>query len=193
MAKKKHIDDTDYQLNAERESEQLLDLIMPGEEVAPVASATPQADATTPVAAPKDTNDKDIDDDNDEALDKKTAQQRLFESLTDDEGEKSEGGLSFVLGGNILTTKWLRKQILWLVMVVALAMLYVSNRYYAQKQEVHIQHLKRELKENHYNAMARSAQLMRLYRRSTIIEHLENIPGNDLIMPPKQPAVIPNP
>ena len=72
MAKKKHIDDTDYQLNAERESEQLLDLIMPGEEVAPVASATPQADATTPVAAPKDTNDKDIDDDNDEALDKKT-------------------------------------------------------------------------------------------------------------------------
>ena len=192
MAKKKHIDDTDYQLNAERESEQLLDLIMPGEEVTPMASATPQADATTPLATPKNTTDKEADDDNDETFEKKSAQQRLFESLTDDEGERSEGGLSFVLGGSILTTKWLRKQILWLVMVVALTMLYVSNRYYAQKQEVHIQHLKRELKENHYNAMARAAQLMRLYRRSTIIEHLKNIPGNDLIMPPKQPAVIPN-
>ena len=206
MANKKHIDDTDYQLREGNEGEQLLDLIMPGDVVEPKEpnkKKTPAADPQDKVSATRAEADdntqptppEDIDpesEDNEEDLDNKTARKKLLTSLTDDEGEKTELGLSFVLGGNILTTKWLREQILWLVMVVVMAFFYVSNRYYAQKQEIHIENLKTELKSSHYDAMARSAQLMRLYRRSTIIEHLNKIPGNTLTMPTKQPAVIPN-
>jgi len=213
MARKRNIDDTDYQLREQAEEEQLLDLIMPGETVETKETAKPNHTKADPKQGqqptsnesekqPQATNDADVDkgdntqdeanDEPDVELDSKSARKKLIESLADDEGEKTEAGLSFVLGGNILTTKWLRKQILWLVMVVVLAFAYVSNRYYAQQQQVHIEHLKRELKTTHYDAMARSAQLMKLYRRSTIIEHLNQIPGNTLVMPQMQPAVIPN-
>ena len=132
------------------------------------------------------------DDADEEELDNKSARRKLLESFTDDEGEKADFNLSYVLRGDILTAHWLRQQIWWLIMVVALAFVYVSNRYYAQKQQIHNNHLKEQLKEIHYDAMARSSQLMRHCRRSTIVEIIESNPQNTLQMPDKQPATIPS-
>ncbi len=84
----------------------------------------------------------------------------------------------------------LRTHILWLVMLVVLAFLYVSNRYYAQEQMIRNNRLKNELKEVHYNAMARSSELMRNCRRSTIMEQLETDPQNTLVPSEKQPAEV---
>ena len=94
-----------------------------------------------------------------------------------------------VLRGDILTTRWLRQQIWWLVMVVCMAFFYVSNRYYAQKQMINNNHLKEELKEMHYDAMARSSQLMRNSRRSIIVDKLMSS-NSTLAMPERQPATI---
>ena len=91
--------------------------------------------------------------------------------------------------GDILTARWLRNQIWWLIMGVAMAFVYVSNRYYAQKQMIHNNHLKEELKETHYDAMARSSQLMRNCRRSIIVDKLSDS-NNTLVMPEKQPATV---
>ena len=125
----------------------------------------------------------------DHDLDGKSARRVLIESLADDEGERVDFSLPHVLRGDILTTQWLRRQIWWLVMVVAMAFIYVSNRYYAQKQQIHNTHLKNELREMHYDAMARSSQLMRNCRRSIIVEKLSDS-NSTLTMPDHQPAVV---
>ena len=75
-------------------------------------------------------------------------------------------------------------------MLVVLAFVYVSNRYYAQEQMIRNNKLKDRLKEVHYNAMARSSELMRNCRRSTIMEQLEANPQNTIAPSEKQPAII---
>lgn len=140
-----------------------------------------------PESAPADNS---LDDSDEKELDGKTARRKLMESFTDDEGEKSDINFFYILRGDILTAKWLRTHILWLVMLVVLAFLYVSNRYYAQEQMIHNNKLKNELKEVHYNAMARSSELMRNCRRSTIMEQLATDPENTLAPSTKQPAEV---
>lgn len=125
----------------------------------------------------------------DDALEAKSTRQVLIQALAEDEDERIDFSLSHVLRGDILTAKWLRQQIWWLVMLVAMAFFYVSNRYYAQKQQINISHLKDELKETHYDAMARSSQLMRNCRRSSIVNQLANS-NSSLAMPEKQPASV---
>lgn len=129
-------------------------------------------------------------EDDDEDLDNKSARKRLIDSLTDDEGEKTSFSLSYVLRGDILTGHWFRRQVWWIAMVIVMAFLYVSNRYYAQKQQILNEQLRTELKETHYDAMARSSQLMRNCRRSNIMERL-TATGSTLATPDSRPAVIP--
>lgn len=130
----------------------------------------------------------DIDEEEQE-LDSKSARQVLMQALTDDEDERVSFSLPNVLRGDILTAKWMRRQIGWMVMIVAMAFFYVSNRYYAQQQQIKNNQLKEELKETHYDAMARSSQLMRNCRRSIIIDKLAES-NSTLAMPDKQPAVV---
>lgn len=129
------------------------------------------------------------EEEDDEELDSKSARQALIKALAEDEDSRVAVTLPYVLRGDILTARWLRNQIWWLIMVVAMAFVYVSNRYYAQKQMIHNNHLKEELKETHYDAMARSSQLMRNCRRSIIVDKLSDS-NNTLAMPEKQPATV---
>ena len=168
---KKEQQDTTIPQSADDKQEELLPLMMPD---------TPFDDAT--VSTDEDTEEEELDD--------ATARRRLMESFVDNDGEKSDFNLSFVLRGDILTTQWLRRHIMWLIMVVLLTFLYVSNRYAAQQQLIHINSLKEQLKETHYDAMARSSELMRNCRRSTIINKIASDPLNTLETPKKQPVVI---
>ena len=160
---------------AQQSEDELLPLMMP-EDIGNHQAGSTQATASA-------------DTEEDEELDSKSARQVLIKTLTDDEDERIDFSLPHVLRGDILTTRWLRRQIWWLVMVVAMAFLYVSNRYYAQKQMIRNNHLKEELKETHYDAMARSSQLMRNCRRSMIVEKLTDS-NSTLTMPDKQPATV---
>ncbi|MCH5178626.1 MAG: hypothetical protein J1F13_02990 [Prevotellaceae bacterium] len=141
-----------------------------------------------PETADSHKNTVELEED-DDTLESKSTRQVLIQALAEDEDERIEFSLPHVLRGDILTSKWLRQQIWWLVMLVAMAFFYVSNRYYAQKQMINISHLKDELKETHYDAMARSSQLMRNCRRSFIINQLTDS-NSSLTMPEKQPAIV---
>lgn len=167
--KKTENDNTEDRYTTNQEEEQLIPLIMP--------EATPTEHNTE-------------DEEDEEELDSKAAHRKLIESFTDDEGEKTDFSFFYILRGDILTTKWLRRHILWLVMLVVLAFVYVSNRYYAQEQMIRNNKLEDRLKEVHYNAMARSSELMRNCRRSTIMEQLEANPQNTIAPSEKQPAII---
>lgn len=157
--------------------EELLPLLMPEE--------SPEAQSLH-----NSRNHSQEEEDDDEILDDKSARKRLFDSLTDDEGEKSSISLSYVLRGDILTGHWFRRQVWWIAMVIVMAFLYVSNRYYAQKQQILNEQLRSELKETHYDAMARSSQLMKNCRRSNIMERL-SATGSTLTSPDSRPAVVP--
>lgn len=134
---------------------------------------------------------KSSDDDDDDDMENMSAQDRLIKSFTEDEEEgRTDFNISYILRGDVLTAKWLRRQIPWFIMLVLFAFLYVSNRYYAQKQMIHNNQLRHQLKEIHYDAMARSSELMRNCRRSTILDRLNNNPNNTILPPDKQPAVI---
>ncbi|MBP5629333.1 MAG: hypothetical protein J6X27_05775 [Bacteroidaceae bacterium] len=161
---------------------ELLPLMMPDDTMqvytAPKQETAPKKEVVTPKA----------DDDEDE-FEGKTARQVLISALAEDEDERISLSLPNVLRGDILTSKWIRRQIWWMVMVVLMAFLYVSNRYSAQKQLIENENLKEELKETHYDAMARSSQLMRNSRRSIIVDKLADA-NSSLTMPERQPAMI---
>ena len=163
--------------------DELLPLMMPGETLEVYTAPATKKEETATVTAKAEA------DDEDDELDGKSTTEVLMSALADDEGERVDISLSHVLRGDILDTKWLRKQIGWLVMVVIMAFFYVSNRYYAQKQMINNNHLKEELKETHYDAMARSSQLMRNSRRSMIVDKLSGI-NSTLTMPERQPAIV---
>ncbi|MBP5361281.1 MAG: hypothetical protein J6129_07395 [Bacteroidaceae bacterium] len=161
---------------------ELLPLMMP-EDTMQVYTA-PQQES----APPRETAAQKNEDDDDE-FEGKSARQVLMSALVEDEDEKVSLSLPHVLRGDILTTKWLRKQIWWMVMVVFMALIYVNNGYAAQKELIKNQNLKDELKETHYDAMARSSQLMRNSRRSIIVDKLATT-NSTLTMPERQPATI---
>lgn len=159
------------------EDEELLPLLMPEETQQPADDS-------------QKTKHRRHTEEDEEELDNKTARKRLIDSLTDDDGEKSSISLSYVLRGDILTGHWFRRQVWWIAMVIVMAFAYVSNRYYAQKQQILNENLRTTLKQAHYDAMARSSQLMRDCRRSNIEDRLAAT-GSTLAAPESKPAVIP--
>lgn len=160
--------------------EDLLPLIFPDEANGGSDPSARQDEAVSPA------------DDEEEELDNKTARRKLLESFNDDEGERVNFNVSYVLRGDILTAQWLRRQIGWLIMVVIMTFAYVSNRYYAQKQQIGNNRLANDLKEIHYDAMARQSELMKHCRRSTITLKLGENPDNGLKTPSSQPVIIPS-
>ena len=168
---------------------ELLPLMMP-DDTMQVYTAPMQETAPKPAPTPSDKvkTSPETDDDEDE-FEGQSARQVLISALAEDEDERISLSLPNVLRGDILTAKWLRRQIWWMVMVVLMAFLYVSNRYSAQKQLIENENLKEELKETHYDAMARSSQLMRNSRRSIIMDKLADA-NSSLTMPERQPAMI---
>lgn len=176
MSNSKQIDE--LVRRAQQQDEDLLPLVMPEEIPQPQTETVARKKRHTAPEAPDD-------------LDSKSARQKLLDSITDDEGEKSNLSLSYFLRGDILTGRWFRRQVWWIAMVIVMCFAYVSNRYYAQRQQIMNEQLRDKLEETHYDAMARSSQLMRDCRRSNIMERL-NATGSTLTTPKSLPAVIPS-
>ena len=80
--------------------------------------------------------------------------------------------LKSILGGDILTHDFFRRQFLLLVMLVIFAIIYVANRYACQQQLIEIDRLKKELTDIKYNALTRSSELTEKSRQSKIEEYV---------------------
>ena len=76
--------------------------------------------------------------------------------------------LASILGGDILGGKWFRKQFWYIVMVVAMVIVYVSNRYSCQQEMIQTKLLTDTLLDCRYKALTRSSQLKEKMRRSVI-------------------------
>ncbi len=127
-----------------------------------------------------------------EAADAKeqSSAQKMMDALTDDDDERVSLSFGSVLGGDILTAAWIKHQILFIVLIVAMIIAYITNRYMSQQSMIKINSLKKELTEIRYESMTRSSQLLQRTRESKVIEYLRNTRDSALNVSPQPPYVI---
>lgn len=89
-------------------------------------------------------------------------------------GSGTGNGMSLknILGGDILTNDFFRRQIKLLVLLVIFAIIYISNRYSCQQEMIEIDQLKKELIDIKYDALTRSSELTEKSRQSHIEEYV---------------------
>lgn len=95
-----------------------------------------------------------------------------------------------ILGGDILTHDFFRRQILLLVMLVVYAIIYISNRYVCQQQLIEIDVLKKQLTDIKYDALTRSSELTEKSRQSKIEEYVSTREDSQLETSTNPPYLI---
>ena len=80
--------------------------------------------------------------------------------------------LKTILGGDILNTQAIRRQVWLILLITFFSILYVSNRYSCQKQQIKIDKLNTELKKSKYKTLSLSSVLTERCRESHVVELL---------------------
>lgn len=88
-------------------------------------------------------------------------------------GQKKKNSIKGVLDGDMLLNPFLHRNLGLLLLIVALVIVYVSNRYAFQHEQLEIQRLRTELNDVKYEALARSRELMEKSRESNIQKYIE--------------------
>ena len=91
-----------------------------------------------------------------------------------------------ILGGDYLIGSFLRRNILFILMLVALGILYITNRYAAQQEIIEHEKLRNELIEKKNYALTQYAELTMFSRQSNIENRLKAF-GDSLLTSPKEP------
>ena len=95
-----------------------------------------------------------------------------------------------ILGGDILTAGWLRRQMGLILLCTFFAIIYITNRYSAEQEMIEIEKLKTELTEVRYRALTRSSELTVKTRQSQIEKSLRQTPDSVLQSPKEPPFLI---
>ena len=103
--------------------------------------------------------------------------------------KKKKNILKSWFDGDMLLSPFLSRQIGLIVLIAALIIVYVSNRYAFQSEEVEIQRLRTKLEDVKYEALARSSELMEKSRESNIQRFIVER-GSQLQMSTRPPVVI---
>jgi len=139
----------------------------------------------------------DLEGDTDE--DDEPARPTLKEVIEDNarEDEKpfsSSMALRTILGGDILDTQAIRKQVWLILLITFFSIMYISNRYSCQQQQIKINELNKTLEASRYKTLSLSSELTERCRESHVLQKLRA--NNDsIIQPSEQPPyiiVIPN-
>ncbi len=122
---------------------------------------------------------------------KKKEEEEAIEAIrkftNEDDDELSELSIKSILGGDFLMSKFMIKQIMFVVFCVALMLIYTGNRYDSQQDAVLIDSLRGRLQDVKYNVLTQSSELMNLTRQSNVEKRLRETPDSLLhnsITPP---------
>ena len=115
----------------------------------------------------------------------------IEEQATEDEAPQSRlFSLKKILGGDILYTSFVRRQI-WLFMRIgAFLIVYIGSRYSCQQDLIQIDKLQVKLKDAKYKALSSTSQLTEISRESYVIELLKNNKDSVLKIPSAPPYKI---
>ena len=108
--------------------------------------------------------------------------------------EEMSGSASFtlrkILGGDILTTQIIRKQIWLFMLIVFFVIIYISNRYSIQKDLIELDQLQKELQDTKYKALSTSSQITEKSRESNVLDMLKNNKDSVLHIATQPPYII---
>ena len=98
--------------------------------------------------------------------------------LSPDDGEDDSHTLAEhwreIMGGKFLTGRWLLKNIFYILMLVAMVVMYIGNRYYCLRESNLGTALRETLLDREHKALTRRSQLLESTRRSHIEENLRD-------------------
>ena len=94
-----------------------------------------------------------------------------------------------ILGGDYLLGSYLRRNIWFILLLVLLSILYISNRYAAQQEIIEEEKLRQELVEKKNYALTQYAALTMASRQSSIERKLRQL-GDRLLMSATEPPFI---
>ena len=121
----------------------------------------------------------------------KSLSEVIRQQATEDEAPQSRTfSLRKILGGDVLSTSFMRRQV-WLCVLIALfIVVYIGNRYSCQQDIIEIDALQKELKDAKYKALSSNSKLTELSRQSNVLEMLKNNKDSTLKMPTQPPYII---
>ena len=118
-------------------------------------------------------------------------QEAIKEQAREDEQPMSTTfTLRKILGGDWLTTDFLRRKICVILLIVGFTIVYISNRYSCQKDMLEIDRLNNELTDAKYKALSSSSELTEKCRESNVLEMLQNNKDSVLKIPNQPPYII---
>ena len=98
--------------------------------------------------------------------------------------------LMSVLGGDLLSTNVIRKQIWLIVLITIFIVFYISNRYKCQQDLIRIDNLTEQLKDAKYRALSSSSDLTQQTRESKVLEQLRTDRDSTLHIATQPPYII---
>ena len=121
----------------------------------------------------------------------KSLSEVIRQQATEDEAPQSRSfSLRKILGGDVLSTSFMRRQV-WLCVLIALfIVIYIGNRYSCQQDIIEIDALQKELKDAKYKALSSNSKLTELSRQSNVLEMLKNNKDSTLKLPTQPPYII---
>lgn len=115
----------------------------------------------------------------------------IRQNATEDDAPLSKNiTLSKILGGDILTTTTVRRQIWVFLLIAFFALIYISNRYSCQQDLIEIDKLQERLQDAKYKALSTSSQMTEKSRESNVLEMLRNNNDSTLKTPSQPPYII---
>lgn len=94
-----------------------------------------------------------------------------------------------ILGGDYLIGSFLRHNIAFILLMVIMGIVYISNRYGAQQEIIEEESLRHELLEKKNYALTRYAQLTQQTRQSSLEARLKSL-GDSTLLSAKEPPFI---
>lgn len=139
---------------------------------------------------------KDADAALDSSVDKNSEEAPTLKEVIKEQAREEEAPLSRnftlrkILGGDILTTSTVRKQIWIFLLITFFTIIYISNRYSVQQNLIEIDKLQKELKDARYKALSSSSQLTEKSRESNVLDMLKNNQDSVLRIANQPPYII---
>lgn len=109
------------------------------------------------------------------------------------EEDKTPAGaqtLRMILGGDILSTEMVRRQIWIFLIIMVFAVAYVAVRYQCQQDMIQIDKLNKDLKDAKYKALSSSSTLTEHCRESKVLEMLKQNKDSLLKISDQPPYII---
>lgn len=131
------------------------------------------------------------DDPAEHPKDAPTLKEVIQEQATEDDAPLSKNfSLRKILGGDILSTAAIRRQV-WLFLLITLfVIIYISNRYSCQKDFIEIDRLQQELQDAKYRALSSNSELTEVSRESHVLDMLKNVGDSTLHIADQPPYII---